>query len=1280
MAGEAILNITIKSNNVQISNFGKNSFQIKNTGDKTIAKVEIDVTKALYPDAVFDPFGKAGDTVSKPLTIDTNGSTGVVAPSNASYIGAGGSKGFKGIQLVFNKDNNNGFDPGETVGFSIDMDSNSVAGTKKKPLDAGTNPSWDVGGVSGAELIGSTFKVTFNDGTTATGQLQGADNQAGAQALASQDSPDLSVALKVNGLDAGDVGTYDANPSVVVNGPAGETARVVLTKGFIQPVTPYAQFLQNQLDVLAASDFPANNAVEFQTVDVKLTGKAQNISNLFNFSNVAKFDFKGEDKLPLGFVASIIDPSNNNLPIGPIKKPIYLEFQEQISEPEPEPKPEPNPDSSAIRINAGGNGYTDQAGNVWLADKYFVGGKTYQTKSAIAKTTDDPLYQTERWQKNLSYNVPVENGDYQVTLKFAEIFWSKTGARVFDAFAEGKNILDNLDLFSDAGGKNVAFDHKFTINVDDGNLDLDFVSSLDHAKVAAIEIIPADDSNPNPNPEPEPEPQPEPEPNPDSSAIRINAGGNAYTDLNGNLWDKDTYFSGGKKYTTTDAINRTELDTIYQSERFSKEISYNIPVDNGLYSVNLHFAEIYLDAPNLRKFDVSIEGEKVVDDLDIHESTKNAFDPGHDTALVLNFPQVEVTDGNFDLDLSASLNNAKISGLELIPLQGAQVILQESQGNTEVTENGNGDSYSLILTEKPSNNVIIAIKTDNLLKTNKSQVIFTPENWSTAQNVVVNALNNNQASGTKFGSISHKVTSNDSDYNGYELPNLSVKVNDDEVAPINFTKKTFANNFDGATVGTWGPDGRLYVGSYNGTIKAFSFDDNYNLIDTDVINTLKGKSNPNILGIAFNPFDSSKNPKIYVSHSQLFANGGKAFPETDLSPYSGQVSVLSGSNFSKLTPLITGLPVSNHDHGVNDITFDNQGDLFVSVGGNTNAGITHNKIGGIPESPFTAAILKAKITKPNFNGDIEYTLPKNFNPPKGLKFDPADSQVFGDVASVVPGVDLSVYASGLRNPFSQVLTTKNLFYTLDNGANGSFGDVSTSANTQKPFGKGKHDDELNLVVKDGYYGFPNRNRGKTDDRQNVYYGPSESSKNGYTAPLTTAESSTNGLDEYRATSFSSQLKGDLIVQKYNGQVSAFSLSGNGKKVNSKQTLNNVADGLDVFTAPRGAIVGVDFIDDKVTVALPDDASIGNEPTAVDIFPWRAPASGGNLFTIGGHNFDDLTNTSVTIGGEVAQINSVSDGLIHGTLPSIKNTGELLDVVVESGGSVSVLEDAFFALT
>jgi len=140
--GSARLGITEHSDNVQISNYNPNSFIITNTGDKTIASVQIDVTNALYPDSVFDPFGQAGDTISKPLTINTKGGTGVITPSIASYIGVGGTVGFEGILLEFDNAVEGGFGPSETLGFSVDMDPNSIAGTTKDTLDSGADPSW----------------------------------------------------------------------------------------------------------------------------------------------------------------------------------------------------------------------------------------------------------------------------------------------------------------------------------------------------------------------------------------------------------------------------------------------------------------------------------------------------------------------------------------------------------------------------------------------------------------------------------------------------------------------------------------------------------------------------------------------------------------------------------------------------------------------------------------------------------------------------------------------------------------------------------------------------------------------------------------------------------------------------------------------------------------------------------------------------------------------------------------------------------------------------------
>ena len=86
-------------------------------------------------------------------------------------------------------------------------------------------------------------------------------------------------------------------------------------------------------------------------------------------------------------------------------------------------------------------------------------------------------------------------------------------------------------------------------------------------------------------------------------------------------------------------------------------------------------------------------------------------------------------------------------------------------------------------------------------------------------------------------------------------------------------------------------------------------------------------------------------------------------------------------------------------------------------------------------------------------------------------------------------------------------------------------------------------------------------------------------------------------------------------------------------------------------------------------------------TALDIFPWRAPAIGGSSFVIGGLNFGNLANTTVTIGGQVATLISVSANRITGIFPSLSVPigNDLVDLVVQSAGQTSVITDAFLPL-
>ncbi|MDZ5662512.1 putative Ig domain-containing protein [Nocardioides sp. S-58] len=152
------------------------------------------------------------------------------------------------------------------------------------------------------------------------------------------------------------------------------------------------------------------------------------------------------------------------------------------------------------------------------------------------------------------------------------------------------------------------------------------------------------------------------------AAIRINAGGPAVT-TGGVAWGAQQYGTGGKTFTNAVAIVGTTDDVLYQSE-YSTEtgsIDYDIPVQNGSYTVRLHFAEIYFGAPGggpggtgRRTFDVAVEGQLRLDNYDI------VADVGSATAAVKTYT-VQVTDGKVDVDLDSVVNQAKISAIEVVP-------------------------------------------------------------------------------------------------------------------------------------------------------------------------------------------------------------------------------------------------------------------------------------------------------------------------------------------------------------------------------------------------------------------------------------------------------------------------------------------------------------------------------------------------------------------------------------------------------------------------------------
>jgi hypothetical protein len=142
-------------------------------------------------------------------------------------------------------------------------------------------------------------------------------------------------------------------------------------------------------------------------------------------------------------------------------------------------------------VNFGGGAFTDSNGiDFEPANTYASGGagNVYNTADPIANTTDDTLYQSERYGA-FTYEFPVANGNYDVTMMFAELYHTSNGSRVFDVDIEGVTVLDNLDIYSEAG-HDTAYNVDIPVSVTDGSLTVETKTVNDNPKISALTISP----------------------------------------------------------------------------------------------------------------------------------------------------------------------------------------------------------------------------------------------------------------------------------------------------------------------------------------------------------------------------------------------------------------------------------------------------------------------------------------------------------------------------------------------------------------------------------------------------------------------------------------------------------------------------------------------------------------------------------------------------------------------------------------------------------------------
>ena len=733
---------------------------------------------------------------------------------------------------------------------------------------------------------------------------------------------------------------------------------------------------------------------------------------------------------------------------------------------------------------------------------------------------------------------------------------------------------------------------------------------------------------------------------------RVNAGGPVVAGGSGPAWAADTVAdpsslvnasaTGNKVATTTATIDMTDPSVpagtpmaIMQDERYDEpptpNMSWSFPVASGLpVQVRFYLAETYSKAQVIggRLYDVKVEGATVYKDLDVYARV------GANKAIVLSTPTV--SDGTVNVTFSHGVQNPALAGIEV-------VTASNDAPPTLAVSSGANFSNAVVHQMAHSNVVLTNVGTLGPLTISSTSIggtngkMFTdryPDGQATvldpgeSTTVLVDFL----ASSTGAKSATLSVT-----HTGSNSP-LTVALSGTGNPPATIVNPAFGKSMvenagvEAPTSLQWGPDGRLYVAQMDGNIKALTIARNdqndYTVTASETIGLINalpnrddnGALNPSVTGRLVTGLlvvGTAANPVIYANSSDprigAGSSGGPNGNDLNLDTNSGILSRLqrSGGTWTK-TDLVRGLPRSEENHTGNGLAMLPGNELLLAYGGNTNKGAPSHNFAFLPEFALSGAVLSIDL---DVIGNSTYTLPTLDDEDRAGTADANDP--FGgndgkNMAKLVPGGPVQIYAPGFRNPYDLVRTASGQLFTIDNGGNAGWGGVP------QPDGAGGRctnatqetsDTDLDVLMHitgPGFYGgHPNPIRGNLANKLNASNPQSPvSAANSVECDYRTEVEkgalasfgfSTNGLDEYTAGNFGGAMQGDLLAAGHDDAIYRIQLNGAGTAVTHTSVLFSSAANLplDVTAAGTndpfaGTVWVTDFLGNNIVVFEPDD--------------------------------------------------------------------------------------------
>jgi len=150
-----------------------------------------------------------------------------------------------------------------------------------------------------------------------------------------------------------------------------------------------------------------------------------------------------------------------------------------------------------IRLVTQPRAFTDHSGQFWHPDDYFLDGYISKNSPQIKGTSDPDMFAAERYG-HFAYAIPVDTRDrYTLILHFAEFYFGPgasgfggEGTRVFRVLCNGNTLLDNFDIYKEAGSLHALTKTFYQLKPSaQGKLNITFEPIANHATISAIEVL-----------------------------------------------------------------------------------------------------------------------------------------------------------------------------------------------------------------------------------------------------------------------------------------------------------------------------------------------------------------------------------------------------------------------------------------------------------------------------------------------------------------------------------------------------------------------------------------------------------------------------------------------------------------------------------------------------------------------------------------------------------------------------------------------------------------------